>query len=402
MTLRPVLTKLWAEDALPENLGDAGSYIPANPSYPDQQPNQYAVGWTVNHPVVKQPHHWMNSWLYSTDWQLMEWYKSNFSWQQEITYVQGAVIIVDGVRYVAQSSNTNKAPLAHPAIWFPAKFHTMLQAQADYAAVALKVNNHVGDNGNPHGETYESFNGMSRADIDAAVQAQDTLAQSHINRRDNPHGLTPADVNVLDKDIGGTFTGQVAMTRMDVSGGGIRRLSQGFEIFLDAGVRLGIDTTKMMAQKDGQEMLSDTNYAAFRLRNSDLFKPPLPDLDMPLGAGLNAYSAPQGCVVDYTSTQTISYTNKSGLASTAAIDEPGFSKYGLQIRAAAGQILSPSNMPTGMVGTVFAIVDDVPTVGIGMLNKSNLLEYFSLALSIRDLKVWAFALTPYQISALGV
>ena len=118
MTTRPSLDVLWAQDALPDNIGDADTYVPANPAYPEQKPNQYSAGWSVTgKTVVKQPHQWINSWYQSVDWRLMEWYARNFAWQPEITYAAGAVITVSNLRYVALSANSNKPPATNPAIW---------------------------------------------------------------------------------------------------------------------------------------------------------------------------------------------------------------------------------------------------------------------------------------------
>ena len=400
MTTRPSLAVLWAQDALPDNIGDADTYVPANPAYPEQKPNQYSAGWSVTgKKVVKQPHQWINSWYQSVDWRLMEWYARNFAWQPEITYAAGAVITVSNLRYVALSANTNKPPATNPAIWARAKFTTLAEATADYLSVAAKVNGHVENKNNPHGVTYVHLQGKSKAQIDAAVGTLKDPLEAHIANKNNPHELKPAQVNVLDKAVGGEFTGQVSMLRLEIGDSGIRRLSNGFEMHTP-GARLGIDTTANDAQKDGEPVLTEANHADFRARSSSKFSVPIPDLHLPLNAHLNSYDSPKSGTVEYLSSTSIPYTTKSGLAMSAPPNIPGFGVNGLTLKSGTGQSLTATGLPS-VLGDVTAVVDGVPKRATGALNKTNLLEYFS-GNAIRDIRVWGVALTPEQLSSLGV
>lgn len=401
MALRPLYQSLWAETALPEDIGDADTYVPSNPSYPEATANQYNEGWYVSPGmVVKQPHQWWNSWYQSVDWQLMNSYQENYGWQPEFEYKEGSLAYKDSVRYIALRSNTGQSPEASPADWVPAKFYTYAEAQADYNARVTAVDGHILNKNNPHQVTYAQLDGMSQGQIDTAVAQVSNEAEEHIADENNPHELTPEQVRCLHKDTGGTFEGQVGILRVLLPGGEIRRLASGFEMMLDNGSRFGVDTAKSREQKDGLPMLKDSSYAEFRARNAHKFHVPIPDLHLPLSSWLNAYSAPVDSVIEYTSIEEVMYTDKTGAAQTAAVDEPAFSSGGLVLNSLAGQSLSAEGLAVDVAGTVFGIVDGVPWVFQGTLNKNNLLEYFT-GTSLRDLRVWAITLTQYQLAALG-
>lgn len=400
MALRPIYQSLWAETALPEDIGDADTYVPANPSYPEASPNQYSVGWYVSpRVVVKQPHQWWNAWYQAIDWQLVNAYQENYGWQAEFEYQTGALAYKDGVRYIALRVSTGKSPEVSPADWVPAKFYTYAEAHADYLHRAAGVNGHTQGRSNPHQVTYAQLDGMSQEQIDALVTQVSRDTDAHI-ADENPHGLTPDQVNCLHKDTGGTFTGPVGILRILLQGGEIRRLASGFETVLDTGERFGVDTTEGRGQKDGLPMLTDSSYAEFRARNEHLFHVPIPDLHLPLNSWLHAYSAPVDGIIEYTSTAAVMYADKAGAAQTAPVDEPAFGKDGLVLDSLAGQSLSANGLATGVAGTVFGVVDGVPWAFQGILDKSNLLEYFT-GTSLKDLRVWAITLTPYQLAALG-
>ena len=404
MEKRPLFRGYWAQDALERDLGDADVFVPTNPVYPEQVPEQYAAGWYVSpdDERVKQPHQWNNSWLQSVDWQLHNWYTKNFDWLSEVTYVQGAVSYYRGRRYVSLAEQKGFRPDINPTMWAEAAFQTKSEYEAGYKSVNDKYSNHASRRDNPHGVGYADVDGKSKKQIDDLVEAKQDDIDNHSSSKSNPHSLTFEQINALSKAAGGTFEGQVSLLRMILGGGGeIRRLESGFELFIAGGARLGIHTGTRQAQKDGSPLVTDVNYEVLRQRNAWKFSVPSPDVNMPLRSSIHGHNSMLGGV-DYESTTAITFIDKSGVQQTVEPGQPGFGPLGLELRTGAGQMLG---LPVAMrhaVGTVFGILDNVPVIGYGPLNKFNILEYFPAGTSLRDLKIWLAELTPYQIAALGV
>lgn len=423
MTNRVQYTVPWAAEALPEDIGDADSYIPTNPDYPEIQPNQYEEGWSVTpQTVVKQPHQWINSWLYSVDWQIGAMMIQNTSWQPEFNYPIGAVVLHGGFRWVAQTANIGITPV-EGADWKKSVFGVLTLAEAEdlMNTSAADINAHRNDFNNPHQVTWEDFDGMPQSEIDA--EAADLTAQLDAHLDDYlGHSLTPEQTGTLHEGRGGSFTGVVAMHEWhqgpDMM---IRRLQDRVEIVeISTGFAMGINITKGQGEFKGSIFITDTNGHTVQIRNNTKFVPPIPDLHMALVCDVNAYSS-SGADMIYSCPTAISYTNKSGVAVTAAIDEPAFNAAGLILNGTpvtlspdvleegqvadriAGQSIVPNGAYSGASGTVSAIVDGVVTVYTGALNKTNLLEYFpTAAASIKDIKLWNIILTPYQLAGLGL
>lgn len=401
---RPQLDEVWANQAAPEDIGDADSFVPTNPEYPEQVENQYTAGWFVSpdDDLVKQPHQWVNSWQQSVDWQLQNWYGAGFGWAQEVTYKPGAVAYEGSTRYIAKVENTGLQPTLNPDTWEPAAFHTETEADQGYTRVKTKQDTHEARRDNPHEVDTEDVDGYTKAQIDQKVEEELADANNHINDKGDPHEVTPAQLEVLP-ETGGAFTGQIAMLRMKFgAGGGIRRVGSDFEIYdqESSGARLGLDNSSRVAKLNGEELLTETNYGKMRQRNAYKFSVPSADIHLPLYANINGYNSSFGGV-SYESTAPVTYTDRDGVEQTAPVGVPGFGSQGLEIRPGAGQVLSSPVSPTGIQGTVFGILDGVPVVGQGALNQSNLLEYFPPGTSLSDLRVWLYPLTPQQISALG-
>lgn len=422
MTNRVLYTVPWAAEALPEDIGDADSYIPSNPDYPEIQPNQYEEGWTVTpQTVVKQPHQWINSWLYGVDWQIGAMLIQNTSWQPEFNYPVGAIVLHEGVRWVAQTANIGITPI-EGTDWKKAFFGTLTvqEAEDSIGGGAAAVNAHHADKNNPHDTTWEDFDGMPQSEIDA--EAADLTSQLDAHLTDYlGHDITVEQLGTLHKDVGGAYSGQVTMLEWRQGVMTVRRIADHFEFYHNpTALEMGINITDRDTGFNGSEFLTDTNWQDMQMKHNSSFKAPIPDLHLALVCDVNAYSA-SGNEINYTSTTAISYTNKSGTASTAAIDEPAFNAAGLVLNGTpvvlipetgeyesaedlmAGQALTPTGAYSGGAGTVSAIVDGIVTVYLGPLNQTNLLAYFpSAVVSIKDIRVWNITLTPYQLAGLGL
>lgn len=403
MANRPILPYLWASESRPTDIGDADVFVPSNPVYPEQQPNQYTVGWSVpDATVVKQPHHWMNSWYQSVDYVFTMQRSGELGWDSAVHFRQGATCLHGGKRYTAQVSNLSKRPDINPTIWFEARFglSSAAEVQATLSQINSTIDLHVKNYSNPHATSWNGFFGgigSSKSQIDSQVTAEANSINTHKADKGNPHNLTCAQVNVLPV-TGGTFTGQVGMLRALWAGAeSIRRNGALFEL-ANNGNSMGIDK---VAWKDGEEMLTESNFHNVRMRNSIKFSVPTPAIHLALVCDVNAYTA-SGPGIEYLSTGTIEYTNKSGVVSTAAVSEPAFGVHGLELRTGKGQKINVVGAYQGTNGTVFGILDGVPILADVTLDKTNLLDYFPLGTAIKDIRLWNQPLTAYQKAALGV
>ena len=86
----------------------------------------------------------------------------------------------------------------------------------------------------------------------------------------------------------------------------------------------------------------------------------------------------------------------------ALVDEPAFNELGLILSNAS--ILTVDKLVNNTSCTVYAVVDDVPTVivGVDLSTVTNLLDLFALSSSLRDLRVWVLPITKKQLAYLGV
>ena len=256
MTNRPNLPMLWAEWALPEDIGDADVFIPENPAYPEQRVNQYATGWYVSpgDPEVKQPHQWINAWYQAVDWQLRRWGQESFGWSPEIEYPQSAIAHEAGKRYIARQVNIGKRPSTSPGDWVEAAFAEADEAYAAYQALMSALTAHIQNKGDPHDVHAHQFGGSTKSEIDAQAAAQQSAVDSHEANRGNPHGVTPAQAGTIPA-TGGTFTGPVEMVTMVMGQGGqVRMTGQGFELYADP-TRFGINVNTREATLNGEVML---------------------------------------------------------------------------------------------------------------------------------------------------
>lgn len=404
MAKRPLLYDVWAQNALPEDIGDADVYVPQNPEYPDPQPNQYKVGWTVPGTMdVKQPHQWVNSWYQSIDYVLTMQRTGELGWDKDVAFRAGAIVLHGGKRWVAQSSNMNKVPSDTSTYWHEAEFgmQSVAQVKLKLQQITATIDSHLNNASDPHKVDWSNFfNGVgaSVAQIDKMISDATKNINDHKADRNNPHGLTCAQVNVLAAAVGGTFTGEVSMLRMlRAAGEAIKVQGPCFEMAIGDS-SLGVK--KGSACKDGEDVVAFKSYRAIKARNNWRFPVPTPAIHLALVSGIHVYQS-SGTGIEYLSTGTIEYTDKSGVVQTAAVNEPAFGNLGLELRPNKGQKLNLVGAYTGTTGTVAGIVDDVMLLADVLLDKTNVLEYFPTGTAIRDIRIWNQPLTAYQKAALG-
>lgn len=401
---RPLIPYQWAQLALPADIQDPDTYQPTDPVYPNPETPQFPTGWLVNpRQKVKQPHEWINYWYNGVDRGLTAHYEVTNLWDAGISYPIGAVARSDSVTYIASAISTNTPPtVGMTTPWVPTQFGdgSAANAVAGLAAFSAKIDNHAAAKNNPHMETYESVDGYSKTQIDDAVAAVNNAAQAHIGRVDNPHAVDYTDLGTLGAVPGGTFTGQVSMLRMKVLEMSIEYTAMQLKLVVganSAGLQNG------SALKDDKVLVHDNNFLPINLKTNPRFVVPTPEIQLPLAIDINLMGTDVVTTTEYTSVAPVSYTDKAGVATTAPVNTPAFSREGLVIQAAAGPQLVLSGPNIGMPMTAVATVDGVRVKSAAsVFNSRNVLTYFNATSTIKDICIWYGELTPEQLATLGV
>ena len=163
MAQRPKYINLWAESALPEDIGDADVYVPQNPAYPEQTTNQYLTGWYVPplNDLVKQPHQWINAWAYTVDLAILEAMQSGPTYDATVTYRKGGMVNANGVWWAAKSDGQLSAP--NVTQWSKTQFTDVDEFQASLAELNAKQTAHEGRRDNPHNVTTTQIDAYTTA-----------------------------------------------------------------------------------------------------------------------------------------------------------------------------------------------------------------------------------------------
>lgn len=397
---RPLFIGYWAQDALSADIGDADVYVPTNPVYPEQVDQQYETGWFVSPDEdVKQPHQWMNQWLQNTDYILHSWHISMSTWLPEMEYLAGAVVHLEGKRFIAQRANAGENPLLYPDTWEEAAFYTKKQAEDDLAAHTKDFEDHRDDQSNPHNVHIHQLNGYTKEEIDALEAAQAGDLRSHIDRRDNPHNVTYQQLGILPVS-GGNHTGLTGVGRMDFRAGQSVRKT-GDSLHLRQGEH------KLEVKDDGRctldnsVLVDESNHRSIRHNTSSLFRAPTPDWHLALVSDINSYPSTFGGV-EYKSSNEFMYHDKAGVLQVAEVDTPAFTTGGLVLSPESVQSLTVTFVESG--GTILAEVDGVVRGYAGHMSSQNLLDYFVefSPKTITNVKVWYGFLSKYQLSSQGL
>ena len=401
---RPLIPYQWAQFALPADIQDPDTYQPTDPNYPNPKTPQFPTGWLVNPgQKVKQPHEWINYWYNGVDRGLTAHYEVTNLWGAGISYPVGAVTQSGTATYIASAISTDVPPtVGMTTPWVPTQFGggSAANALAGFAAFSAKINNHAAATNNPHMETSESVGGYSKTQIDNAVATINNAAQAHIGRTNNPHAVDYADLGALGAIPGGTFTGQVGMLRMTVPGMSVEYTAMQLKLVVGAN-STGLQSGEVL--KDDQALVHDNNFLPINLKTNPRFVVPTPEIQLPLAIDINLMGTDVVTTTEYTSVAPVSYTDKAGVASTAPINTPAFSREGLVIQAAAGPQLVLSGPNIGMPMTAVATVDGVRTKSTtSVFNNQNVLTYFNATSTIKDICIWYGTLTPEQLATLGV
>lgn len=328
-------------------LGRVWASTPETPNI-DPGVSKYQLGWVAEIPVY-QMLNFMDNRHDTNTLSLAE--RGVFQWGSDINYKQNAIAWdeVDGYIYVSKVNlpSTTSRPGLNTAQWEKSSIQITRKQYDDEVAA---WNAHIANVANPHQLTCAILDTYTRAEIDAKVAGVQANIDNHITNQSNPHNTTATQVGAVPV-TGGTFIGEV--THKAVKTGFGPRYDLQYITSDDAGmflhlnnVKLGINVNSVgvVVDENGVEsrILSEHEYVAVRIQQDPLYVPPVYDLaidlknrvTMRVGMGETTFTAPAGR----------GYTDKSGKASTAALNEPRFTNKGLLLDAAATEVLSiPTN-----------------------------------------------------------
>ncbi|UYD72133.1 tail fibers protein [Vibrio phage vB_VpaM_VPs20] len=412
---RPDMAAVWAEiPRAPEDIAD-----PELDTLHPMFPFVWDTGWFVpNQDVVKQPHQWINYFYNYVDAFTQVWAYRSFYWEAGITYRHRAICVdeADGNAYIAEQASTGVQPSTDDGTYWSLNNKILADADTMIAEIQAKVaaiDNHIADKANPHNTTYANFMvpGLSQATINSLTNDQTNEINNHKNSQNDPHNVTPQQADLVPI-TGGTFQQQVQLdggtTYFGVQGQ-IARDTAGFYLGVQSGrvLRIAESGIADLSGTSRTELLHNGNKVKMKRRVNHLFIQNTADFHLPLHQSLHA---PMGSMmpgnteanIEYTSTSTIAYTDKSGNARTAAVNEPAFDGGGLILSSTVTQALFTTDLISD-TGTVFAYIDEVPWTIERSSSLGNLLDYLPTnATRVRDLTFWNYSLTSQQLLALGI
>lgn len=361
--------------------------------------NKYSRGWVPE----KEPAAWINYVLQQADnnfRQLLT--QGHLSWDATVNYAKGAMTFHNGKAWSCLVANINQTPADASAYWDSALPAISAADWATFYAQFLSdLRAHtgsIGPTGNPHNDTITAAGGYTKAEIDAKFNALESANDAHLNDKNNPHGLTPAQVNCLSAAAGGIFTGLVTMYQMRLvdSDHNLNGLYGVISMGNPRG-RLGIKDNRPKNIVKNSEYITESSYASVRAKHEIKFSTREPEFEIPLQGSLSNMT--QGSYsLEFSRPSTLNYTDRAGIQQTAEVDEPAFTERGLLLTA--DTVLGIRTLWTG-AATVQLYRDNVPELWDVALTDGNLITIVGTTGSINNLRVWQGPLTQYEKSTRG-
>ena len=332
-------------------LGRIWASAPLSPNI-DPGATKYNLGWGAEIPVFQMLNYINNR--YDTNIVSLA-QRGVFEWGNDIAYLNSSLVWdeADGFIYVAKvaSPSTATRPGLNAAQWDKSAVQI---SRKQYDDAVLAWNNHIANTSNPHALTTEILDTYTKAVIDSKVSTNNSNINTHIANKSNPHAVTAIQAGAVPV-TGGNYTGLVrhlfASTGIGASALACSLLADATGAFLAKGTnaKLGIDNLfKPVFINDAavkSQLLLDSNYIAAREAAEASYVVPTPDcqvdfrngISMLYGAGAVAFTGPAG---------SRGYTDKSGVAQTAALNAPRLTAQGLYVTGSVdAEVLS---LPTGL------------------------------------------------------
>lgn len=376
--IRPRLDKLFASNALPSDIGCPDAFTPIDPIYPERVDNQYDVGWFVTSgTIVKQPHQWVNYLYNGVDKGLLDFATKYNLWSDIVEYKEGAIVYHDQNFFQALV----ESPVGTPALVSTEWGVCFTTLEEFVNAVTGTAGEHIFRKDNPHDVTPSQLNIYTKDEVDAIVATTASSVDNHKIDKTNPHKVSPAQLGTLPI-TGGTFEGPVSIQQMVLNRGLVR--------FQLAAIRLEAFESRFGLRadtglnKDSLEVLSFNKYEVIKLRYNQQFTNRSPDVILPLTTDLNFFSG--GDIgIEYKGLG-YTFTDYLGVVNTLTTDEPGFN-LGLHINTSKNQSLVLTGASSGV--SISAIVDEVNTfVFVSSGSNLNLLEVLSPKTTLKDVNIW--------------
>lgn len=320
-------------------LGRIWASAPLSPNI-DPGAAKYNLGWVAEIPVFQMLNYINNR--YDTNIVSLA-QRGVFEWGNDIAYLNSSLVWdeADGFIYVAKVANPSTAtrPGLNAAQWDKSAVQI---SRKQYDDAVLAWNNHMANTSNPHALTTEILDTYTKAVIDSKVSTNNSNINTHIANKSNPHAVTAIQAGAVPV-TGGDYTGLVrhlfASTGIGASALACSLLADATGAFLAKGTnaKLGIDNLfKPVFINDAavkSQLLLDSNYISAREAVEASYVVPTPDcqvdfrngISMLYGAGAVAFTGPAG---------SRGYTDKSGIAQTAAVNSPRLTAQGMLLNGA--------------------------------------------------------------------
>lgn len=361
MATRTSLARIWASS-------NAASKTPILDA-------KYDLGWVAEIPTF-QNLNWLHNKLDNNQLALAE--RGVFEWGPDVVYKKGALAWreTDGFIYICLVAGTAEAPSATASNW---KRSAVQVSRVEFDALVVNWNAHLVNKQNPHGTTAEQVGAYTKVEIDQRAALLQSNLDAHANDKQNPHGTTALLAGAVPA-TGGVYTGEVSFPSLRV-GTDTKIISNAtlFEMSYKTS-SIGINAAGRPFSRLGavsSNLLLETDYEAQRLLLEPSFGVPLPSFSLAAQTHLFPSDGNTDTEVRFTRSSTFEYTNKFGVAATAAIDEPAFSKDGMD--CSYSDILAIPNLqfPNNRMFTVsvktFTQDPTIPTPGsVQLLKVSNL------------------------------
>lgn len=276
MALRPKLNRIWASSSatLRRDPGDA----------------KYIQGWISEIPTYQV----LNYLQYKVDTTLLaQAERGIFEWGGDVQYQLGSIVWneADKKIYVSTVGNPSKtlAPHQNLSQWSPSSIQI---PRADYDSVVAAINAHIADvTGNPHKLTAGRLGAYNKAEIDAIFAQYRALVSAHATDKNNPHGVTAAQVGAVPT-TGGTYTGDVTFNGgLYFDAGKVNQISKVSGLYLQSGnFVLGIDSSgKAVAGTTTSKspLVTEATFANLKAGLEPNYTVPEPTFEMSLINSIN-------------------------------------------------------------------------------------------------------------------
>ena len=314
---RPTLSRIWA----------------VNGARYDPGMQKYAQGWTAEIPTYEV----LNFLQYRIDMALLAATQRGVpEWGSDMKYEKGALVWdnANSTIYTAKVASPNQQlrPSANSEQWAISATQFSME---QYHGLQSLVNTHIADRGNPHGVTADQANTYTKIVIDQKVGVVAGDIAAHAGRRDNPHGVTAAQIGAVPSS-GGTYTGPVTFATEEVrinpgAGDHVVKATADRVTLRSGATELGIRKSdgRAVLWKDGvaDVLLSEPQYVEARKAAEPDYAVPTPDFwvdalnDIHIRAGVG--------YTEFLRPTVREYTDKMNQQATAQVNEPRHSQNGL-------------------------------------------------------------------------